>query len=84
MEAESRKRVSNSLPGRPVPALEKFIPNPKLKLLDQCREVLRFYHYSIRTEEAYTSWIIRFILFHQKRHPRELPRPGLERTPHRR
>jgi integron integrase len=29
-------------------------------------------HYSIRTEEAYVSWIKRFILFHGKRHPQEM------------
>ena len=29
-----------------------FIPNPKSKLLDQVREVMRFRHDSIRTEEA--------------------------------
>ena len=45
---------------------------PKKKLLDQVREVIRLKHYSIRTEEAYVSWIRRFILFHNKRHPREM------------
>ncbi len=34
-------------------ALEGFIPNPKLKLLDQVSEVMRFKHYSIRTETSY-------------------------------
>ena len=29
-------------------------------------------HYSRRTEEAYTAWIRRYILFHKKRHPREM------------
>ena len=42
------------------------------KLLDQVREVIRTKHYSIRTEETYVSWIKRFILFHGKRHPKEL------------
>ncbi|MGH9883480.1 MAG: integron integrase [Pyrinomonadaceae bacterium] len=45
---------------------------PKSKLLDQIREVLRLRHYSIRTEEAYVQAIRRFILYHQKRHPREM------------
>ena len=44
----------------------------KTKLLDQVRETLRRKHYSIRTEEAYIQWIRRFILFHGKRHPREM------------
>ena len=51
---------------------EGFIPNPKLKLLDQVSEVMRFKHYSIRTETTYRQWIKRFILFHGKRHPREM------------
>ncbi len=42
------------------------------RLLDQVRGVLRFHHYSIRTEEAYLGWIRRFVLFHGKRHPNEL------------
>jgi hypothetical protein len=42
------------------------------KLLDQVREGIRLRHYSIRTEEAYVSWIKRFILFHGKRHPLEM------------
>src|SRR5207244_1212784 len=44
----------------------------KRKLLDQVSDVARFRHLSLRTEEAYRSWIKRFILFHDKRHPREL------------
>ena len=55
--------------GRPA-AL--FIPNPKLRLREQLREVMRFLHYSVRTEESYWLWIRRFILFHNKRHPREM------------
>jgi len=42
------------------------------KLLDQVRLSIRARHYSLRTEEAYVQWIRRFILFHGKRHPREL------------
>ena len=42
------------------------------KLLDQVRQAIRFRHYGIRTEEAYVQWIKRFILFHDKRHPREM------------
>ena len=42
------------------------------KLLDQVRNAIRARHYSRRTEEAYAHWIKRYILFHGKRHPREL------------
>jgi len=55
-----------------VPRWEGVIPNPKARLLDQVREVMRVKHYSLRTEQAYVAWIKRFIFFHQKRHPREM------------
>jgi len=47
-------------------------PAGKPKLLEQARRLLRLRHYSLRTEEAYLAWMKRFILFHGKRHPREL------------
>ena len=51
----------------PVP-----VPSGNPKLLDQVRDVIRRKHYSIRTEQTYTDWIRRFILFHGKRHPSEM------------
>jgi integron integrase len=42
------------------------------KLLDQIRQTLRTKHYSYRTEQTYIDWIKRFILFHHKRHPRDM------------
>lgn len=39
------------------------------KLLDRLRDAIRARHYSPRTEDAYVSWVRRFILFHGKRHP---------------
>ena len=60
------------------PPVTGFIPNPKVKLLDQVREVIRLKHYSIRTEQAYVQWIKRFIFFHQKRHPREMGAPQIQ------
>ena len=42
------------------------------KLLEQARTAIRTRHYSLRTEETYLSWIKRFILFHGKRHPRDM------------
>jgi hypothetical protein len=49
-----------------------IIPNPKLKLFDQVREVMRLRHYAIRTEECYCDWIRRFIKFHGMRTREEL------------
>jgi integron integrase len=48
------------------------------KLLDQVRGVIRTLHYSIRTEEAYVDWTRRFILFHRKRHPKEMGKDEIE------
>lgn len=42
------------------------------KLLDQVREAIRTKHYSYRTEQTYVQWIKRFVLFHKKRHPRDM------------
>ena len=41
-------------------------------LLDQVRATIRLRHYRIRTEEAYVNVIRRFIIYHQKRHPKEM------------
>jgi hypothetical protein len=51
-------------------------PRPQ-RLLDQVRESLRARHYSERTEDAYASWIGRFILFHDKPHPPEMGEPEI-------
>ena len=42
------------------------------KLLDRMRAEIRLRHYSIRTEAAYVDWARRFILFHGKRHPKDM------------
>ena len=43
----------------------------KPKLLDVVRDRIRAKHYSYRTEQQYLAWIRRFILYNEKRHPRE-------------
>ena len=47
--------------------MERLVPNPKLKFMEQCREVMRFHRLALRTEEAYLQWIKRFIFFHGKK-----------------
>ncbi len=50
-----------------------FRPNPKLRLMDQVREVLRYHHYAYRTEKTYCKWIIRYIKFWGGRtHPKDM------------
>ncbi len=51
---------------------ETLVPNPKLRLREQVGKVMRFKHYSWRTEESYWQWICRYIFFHRKRHPKEM------------
>jgi hypothetical protein len=49
------------------------LPRPRPpRLLDQVRQVLRVRHYALTTEGCYVEWITRFILFHGKRHPRDM------------
>jgi integron integrase len=45
---------------------------PGPRLLERVAHALRVRHYSRRTEDAYVPWIRRFILFHGKRHPRDM------------
>jgi site-specific recombinase XerD len=54
-------------------------PSGKPRLLYQVRQALRTRHYSARTEKSYVRWIVRFIVFHGKRHPREMGGPEIER-----
>ena len=39
---------------------------------EQVRIVARVRHFSLSTERAYVGWIRRFILFHNKKHPKEM------------
>ncbi len=50
----------------------KVISLDSPKLLDRMRAEIRVRHYSIRTEETYLDWARRFILFHDKRHPKDM------------
>jgi trehalose-6-phosphatase len=52
-----------------------YIPQ-STRLFDQLREVLRYKHYSLRTEDAYVYWVKFFVRWHtrnaQARHPRDM------------
>ena len=47
-------------------------PAPKPRLLDLVRAEIRKRHYSYRTEKQYVGWIVRFVEFHDGRHPKTL------------
>jgi integrase len=51
---------------------------PPVRLLDKIRQFIWLKGYSIRTEKSYISWIKRFILFHDKRHPQDMGKPEIE------
>lgn len=42
------------------------------KLLEQVRRTAWLWHLSRKTENSYVAYIRRFILFHNKRHPKEM------------
>jgi integron integrase len=49
-----------------------------MKLLDQVRTKIKFKHYSQSTETNYVLWIKQFILFHQKKHPKNMGKLEIE------
>jgi integron integrase len=65
---------SNPSPAPPFTPVKREVitPNPKLKLLDQVREIMRLKHYSIRTEQSYCDWIRRYVQFHNMKTRDEL------------
>ncbi len=80
--------ISSHMPTqRPFSGLPELPTRPPRRLEEQLRDACRVRHYSLRTEEAYWMarpsrrppssppppwWTRRFVLFHGKRHPREL------------
>lgn len=48
-----------------------LMPTPP-RLLDAVRAQIRVRHYSFRTQKAYVDWIVRYINFHGREHPRNL------------
>jgi integron integrase len=49
-----------------------FLMTQPPRLLDRVRETIRLKHFSLQTEKSYVYYITQFILFHNKRHPREM------------
>ncbi|MBW4636875.1 MAG: phage integrase N-terminal SAM-like domain-containing protein [Gloeocapsa sp. UFS-A4-WI-NPMV-4B04] len=49
-----------------------FVEKPPKKLLEQVSNVICLNHYFYKLEKSYINWIKRYILFHDKRHPKEM------------
>src|SRR5262249_33896983 len=47
-------------------------------LLAVARERMRTAHLSLRTEQAYLQWMRRYLVFHNRKHPRDLGASGVE------
>jgi hypothetical protein len=52
-------------------------PRPK-KLRDHVRDAIRLKHYLLHTEHASVTWIIRYMFFHDTRHPKEMGSVDIE------
>ncbi len=48
------------------------------KLLEIMRDKIRFNHYSIKTEQSYIGWAKRYILYHNKKHPKDMGKIEIE------
>jgi integron integrase len=54
-------------------------PDRRFRLMEIVRRRLRERRYSRRTEEAYVHWIRRYIVFNDRRHPRDLEENDVRR-----
>lgn len=45
-------------------------PSGEPRLLERVRSALILRHYSARTVTAYVTWVRRFVLLHDKKHPK--------------
>ncbi len=53
------------------------LPVLKPKLLDQLQDEIRRRNLSLRTEQTYRHWNRRFILYHGKKHPKDMGEPEI-------
>lgn len=67
------------MPHTPPPystaSLSPSPPTPQTsepRFLDQVANACRVKHLAYRTEQSYVAWVKRFILFHNKRHPKDM------------
>ncbi len=56
---------------------KREVSDRPLRLLERLRNRLRTRHYSPRTERTYCDWVRRFVLYHERRHPRSMGEPEI-------
>ena len=54
------------------------LPAKPPRLMDQFRTWMRAQHYRYTTEQTYVHWVLAYIRFHDRRHPREMGAPEIE------
>ena len=69
-------QAGNRIPDPPEPIAAQRSSEPAL--LRQLRDEVRKRHYSHRTEEAYSDWVVRYLRFHRFRDPREMGKEEVE------
>ena len=52
--------------------IPRALPTKPIRLIDQLRSEIRARNLSYAKEKTYVHWVLRYIRFHQKRHPRDL------------
>jgi len=57
----------------------QFKTDPKMKLMDQTRQVLRYHYYAYRTEQTDCAWILCYVKFHGgKTHPAQMGKTQID------
>lgn len=54
------------------------LPAQPTRLIDRLRALIRSRNLAYRTEKTYVHWVLRYIRFHQRQHPRELGAPHVD------
>ena len=73
-----KKERPNGYTPRPTNSPSEGVASPSgKKLLDQYRDALRLKRYSSRTEDTYVLWVRNYILYHGKRHPKDMGLPEI-------
>ena len=52
--------------------------SPEVPLFEKVRNLIRLKHYSIRTEKSYLPWIQRYLIFHNRKDPKEMGSQEIE------
>ncbi len=72
----------NASPSAPPPNRAPSKESPPVRqpprLLDQLRHTLRVKHYAYKTEKSYVAWVRDYVVYHGKRHPREMGGPEIQ------